>query len=231
MGNTTQSPPQVQKGDTLANVIRREIADKILAGDLRAGSRLDERGLAEEYGVSRTPIREALKQLVQAGLVSSKPHSGALVLGIAPSRVASLCETSILLETLCARLAALRMSAVELGRLKRAHDECERYHLADDVSCFALANRRFHAAIILGTQNRDLADAVDLCRLRIAPFQRAPFHSSKRRIETQQEHLRIIDALEARDPERAAEAMTEHLSAAALAIDEHLHALLMDDVG
>lgn len=226
MDHDVTQPPgptlNVEPGDTLANVLRRHIADGILAGIRLPGERLDERSLAEEYGVSRTPVREALQQLVSAGLVKSKPHSGAVVQMVEPSRVASLCEASILLESLCARLAATRITAVELGRLKKIHLACESCHQNGDVDGYALENRRFHSAVIAATQNEDLAASVEYCRLRIAPFQRTPFRSRTRRDSSQQEHQRIIDALEKADPSEAELAMTDHLKAAAVAIDEHI---------
>lgn len=213
---------KVEPGDTLANVLRRHIADDILDGKRAPGSRLDERSLAEEYGVSRTPVREALQQLVSAGLASSKPRSGAVVQGVEPSRVASLSEASILLESLCARLAAARITAVELGRLRHIHDACQACHEAGDVDGYALENRRFHSAILSATRNQDLVDSVEFCRMRIAPYQRTPFKSSVRRQASQDEHSRIIEALESGQADLAERAMADHLKAAAIAIDEHL---------
>lgn len=216
---------QVEKGDTLANVLRRRIADEILSGACKPGTRLEERVLAQQFGVSRTPVREALQQLASAGLASSKPHSGTVVNGIEPERIASLCEAMILLESLCARLAATRITAVELGRLKKIHDASAACHAAGDADGYALENRKFHSAIIEATQNRDLGDAVEFCRMRIAPFQRMPFRSADRRAASQQEHQAVIEALERGDPEAAAQSMTAHLSAASLAIDDYVQRL------
>ncbi len=214
--------PKVEHGDTLANVLRRQIADDILEGRRAPGARLDERSLAEEYGVSRTPVREALQQLVSAGLAQSKPRAGAVVQGVEPGRVSSLCEASILLESLCAKLAAVRITAVELGRLRRIHEACGTCHSTGDVEGYALENRKFHSAIISATQNQDLQDTVEFCRMRIAPYQRAPFKSSARRQASQEEHEEIISALERGDAELAERAMAAHLRAAAVAIDEQL---------
>lgn len=214
--------PTVAPGDTLANVLRRQIADEILEGRRPPGSRLDERSLADEFGVSRTPVREALQQLVSAGLAKSKPRSGAVVHSVEPERVASLCEASILLETLCARLAAVRITAIELGRLRKIHQACAVLHESGDVYGYALENRRFHSAIIAATKNQDLEDAVEFCRLRIAPYQRRPFKSYARRSSSQDEHQDIIRALEAGDANQAELAMARHLEAAAVAIDEQL---------
>lgn len=216
-----KSTLNVDTEDTLANVLRRHIADDILDGTREPGSRLDERSLAEEFGVSRTPVREAIQQLVSAGLAKSKPRSGAVVQGVEPGRVALLCEASILLESLCARLAAARITAVELGRLRHIHKACQVCHENGDVDCYALENRRFHSAIIAATQNQDLVDSVEFCRLRIAPYQRTPFKSWARREASQIEHKKIIEALESGDVVFAEHAMVDHLKAAAIAIDEH----------
>lgn len=209
-----------EKGDTLANVLRRRLADSILSGACKPGTRLEERILATQFGVSRTPVREALQQLALAGLVTSKPRSGTVVASVEPARVMSLCEANILLETLCARLAAGRITAVELGRLKRLHVACQTCHVTSDANGYALKNRLFHSTIIEATHNIDLGESVELCRLRIAPFQRLPFHSAQRRAESQQEHQALIEALELGDAEAAARAMHDHLSAASLAIDD-----------
>lgn len=216
---------KVEKGDTLANVLRRRIADNILSGVCKPGTRLEERVLARKFGVSRTPVREALQQLALAGLATSKPRSGTIVNNVEPARVASLCEADILLETLCARVAAGRISAVEIGRLKRLHEACAACHEAGDADGYALENRKFHSAIIEATHNPDLGESVEFCRLRIAPFQRLPFQSAKRRAESQREHQDLIAAFERGDPEAAARAMSAHLSAASLAIDDCIQKL------
>jgi len=217
---------KVEKGDTLANVLRRKIADKILLNQIEPGERLDEQSLAQEYGVSRTPIREALIQLSASGLVTSRRHVGTVVQLIDQERVGSLCEASIQLESLCAGLAASRMTAIEVGRLKSIHTECEARHKAGDTDGYALENRRFHSSVIQGTHNPDLGDVVELCRLRIAPYQRLPFTLASRREASQREHGALIEALERRDSEAATLAMTRHLSAAAVAIDEQLRLVM-----
>jgi DNA-binding GntR family transcriptional regulator len=212
----------VEKGDTLANALRRRIADKILHDEIEPGTRLDETGLAAEFGVSRTPVREALRQLAAAGLVTNQPHVGTVVQPIDQTRVVSLCEAAMELESLCARLAAIRMSVVDLGRLRQIHRACEAARAAGDASAFAAENRKFHSAVIAGTHNPHLADAVEFCRLRLAPYQKVQFDSPARQQATQDEHELIVAALERRNGEAAAAAMQAHLAAAAVAIDERL---------
>jgi DNA-binding GntR family transcriptional regulator len=213
---------EVEKGDTLANVLRRHISDSILQNEIAPGTRLDEQRLAAQFGVSRTPVREALTQLSAAGLVTTRPHAGSIVRPIEQARVSSLCEAAIELESLCARLAASKMSVMELGRLKSWHEACAAADSSDDVDRYAQSNRNFHSTIITGTHNSDLADCVEMCRLRIAPYQRLPFALEERRAAVQAEHAAILRALERRSPEEAEAAMREHLSVAAIAIDQQL---------
>lgn len=226
MGKKTIAPSKgtlrVGSGDTLANALRRQLADDILDGRREPGSRLEERSLAEQYGVSRTPVREALQQLVSAGLAIRKPRSGAVVQRVEAARVSSLCEASILLETLCARLAAVRITTIELGRLRLVLNACDTCHHNGDVEGFALKSRNFHSAVIAATQNQDLVDTVEFCRLRIAPYHRAPFKAAARRVSAQAELERILVALESGDADQAARAMTDHLKAAAIAIDNQI---------
>jgi DNA-binding GntR family transcriptional regulator len=206
----------------LANVLRRRIADGILQNEIAPGTRLDEQRLAAQFGVSRTPVREALAQLRAAGLVSSRPHAGSTVQPIEQARVSSVCEAVIELESLCARLAAVRLSVLELGRLSALHEACAVAHAAADTDGYAQSNRNFHTVIIAGTHNADLVDCVEMCRLRIAPYQRLPFALSARRVAAQAEHAQVLSALQRRAPDEAAAAMRAHLSAAAIAIDEQL---------
>jgi len=213
----------VRADDTLANVIRRRLGDRIMDGSISPGARLDEKSLAEEFGVSRTPIREALQQLALIGLVSSRPHSGTTVQPIDRQRVASICDAVTALEQLCARMSAARMTKRDLLRLDRAAAGY-RAHL-DDVEALAADSRAFHSILIAGTQNPHLIDAVEGARLKLAPFQKVQFQDSRRRRLVAEEFERIAAALRAGDAEGAAAAVIAHLTASALSIDTALAAM------
>src|SRR6476469_7362469 len=101
-----------EPGDTLANQVRRRIADDVLGGRWAPGARLDEVALAESLGVSRTPVREALRDLASSGLVEIRPHRGAIVVAIDDQRLAALMEAVGEIDALCARLAARRMTLI-----------------------------------------------------------------------------------------------------------------------
>ena len=106
---------------TLAETVRQQIADDILRGALSPGARLDEIGLAKRFNLSRTPVREALRQLTATGLVEMRPRRGVIVSLPTDSALAEMFEVMGELEASCARLSALRMSPAERVRLELVH--------------------------------------------------------------------------------------------------------------
>ncbi len=107
---------------TRAEDLRRQIADDIVRGGLAPGAPLDETELAQRFKVSRTPVREALRQLAASGLVEARPHRGAVVARPSPERLGAMFEAMAELEALCAGLAAERMKPAERRRLEALHD-------------------------------------------------------------------------------------------------------------
>src|SRR5690348_12021163 len=103
---------------TIAARIQKSLTSKIINGELRPGYKLDEQALATEFGVSRTPIREALRELGARGLIELVPHRGGIVAQISLPQLSDMLDAECEMEALCARLAAQRMSAVEKGALQ-----------------------------------------------------------------------------------------------------------------
>ena len=117
LGKIESNDPPVIRSDR----VRRQIADQIISGVLRPGEELDEKKLAEAFNVSRTPVREALRQLAAAGLVGWRPHQSAVVAKITPSKMVEMFEVMAELEGFCGRRhAARRQPAAE--PLKFGHD-------------------------------------------------------------------------------------------------------------
>ena len=110
---------------TRADALKDAIAQAILQGDIRPGQRLDEVSVAHRFAVSRTPVREALKQLAAMELVAIRPHRGAVVAGLEPARLVELFEAMAEIEAACARLAASRMDGVDRLRLEEAFSTCD----------------------------------------------------------------------------------------------------------
>jgi len=197
----------------LSEQIRRALADDIVAGRLPPGMRLDEQGLAERFATSRTPIRDALRQLAATGLVEIRPRRGVAVTAIAPDAIQELFEALAAVEYHCARLAALRMSPGERHRLKELLDAGRAAAEAGDSETYVDINYAFHSLIYDGARNRSLRDIAEGLRRRLAPFRSAAFRSTDRMVSSLREHAAIVAAVLAEDGPAAGEAMQGHIGA------------------
>jgi DNA-binding GntR family transcriptional regulator len=196
-----------------AERLRDEIAQAILSGDLCPGERLDEHGLAQRYAVSRTPVREALKQLAGIDLVELRPHRGAVVAELHQSRIGELFEALAEAEAVCARLAAIKMSGFERERLEVLHATCTGALTGGDQEAIPTTNRALHEAIYAGAHNAFLADCVQGLRRRLMPFSRAQFRLAERPLQSAREHEQVMAAIRRRDGEGAADVMRRHILA------------------
>ncbi len=198
---------------TRAERLCDEIAQAILSGDLGPGERLDEHGLAQRYAVSRTPVREALKQLAGIELVELRPHRGAVVAELHQTRIGELFEALAEAEAVCARLAAIKMSALERERLEALHATCTAALSARDQEAIPVTNRALHEAIHAGAHNAFLADQVQALRRRLMPFSRAQFRLAERPGQSAREHEAVMAAIRRRHGEAAADVMRRHIMA------------------
>jgi len=195
-----------------ADRVRDALADDIIAGRLRAGSRLDETLLAKRFAVSRTPVREALRELAASGLAESRAHLGAVVATMTEARFNDIFEAVAELEAVCARLSALKMSAAERYRLEELHRQCGRLVQSGDAELYHAANAEFHAAIRQGSQNAVLQEMVGMLRRRFAPLSRSQFRSAGRLAASYGEHDQVVRAILRGDGEQAFNAMRRHHS-------------------
>ncbi len=192
--------------------VRDVLEDEIVAGRLAPGHRLDEMSLAERFGVSRTPIREALRQLAEAGFVEIRPHRGAVVSAPDPQRVIEMFEVMAELEALCARLAARRLLAEDHQRLQATLKACGDALAAGDTDAYYYENEQFHRAIYAASGNRFLAAEALALHKRLAPFRRLQLRVRHRMRTSQQEHREIVAAIEEGDAERAGQTLRSHVA-------------------
>src|SRR5215216_5285011 len=129
---------------TRAEELRLQLADEIVRGVLPPGSGLDETDIARRFSVSRTPVREALRQLVASGLVEARAHRGAVVAQPSPDRLTEMFEAMAELEALCAGLAAERMPPGDRQKLEAIHEELRVLSHAGNPERFHEVNERFH---------------------------------------------------------------------------------------
>lgn len=197
---------------TRAERLAGEIAEAILAGDLAPGVRLDEHMLAERYRVSRTPVREALRQLGGTGLIETRPRRGATVARATAEQLQTLFVAMGELEATCARLCALSMSPIERRRLGAMHERMGRLVETADEGGYAAANAAFHEALYAGARNPILAEMAQGLRRRLAPYRRAQFRAPGRLPLSHTEHDAVVRAITTGDAATAHAAMLHHVS-------------------
>lgn len=197
---------------TLAERLAGDIAEAILGGALEPGARLDEQGLADRFRVSRTPVREALRQLATSGLIEVRPRRGATVAAVTVQSLEHMFVAMAEIEATAARLAALGMTPIERRRLGVLHDAMAEPVAAGDQDAYAEANVRFHTAIYAGTHNPVIADFATALRRRLAPFRRAQFRVPGRLAGSHGEHAVVVRAIVAGDAVAAHAAMLHHVS-------------------
>jgi len=197
---------------TSAEEIRRSLAERIIAGVLSPGTALDETLLATEFGVSRTPVREALRLLAASGLVDQKPHAKALVAKPDEQELAGMFEVMGYLEALCAGLSAIAMTRAERDELDALHTQMSGFVRDGDAVRYAEANDIFHTAIYDGAHNGYLADITRSTRQRLQPFRRAQFGELGRLLKSHAEHTLIVEGILRGEREAAEQAMRSHIS-------------------
>lgn len=197
---------------TQAERLAGDIADAIISGELQPGLRLDELGLAARYGVSRTPVREALRQLASTGLIDAKPHRGATVARVSSAQLEELFIAMGELEGTCARLSALSMTPIERRRLEVLHDRMAEMARRNDEAGYVDANIEFHSTIYAGAHNLVLSEMAIALRRRLQPFRRAQFRSAGRLKRSHGEHDAVVKSILRGDAPAAHAAMLSHVS-------------------
>lgn len=198
-------------GQTRAEELREKIEELIATGALPPGTRLDETELAERFGVSRTPIREALIQLASIGILRMRPRRGVIVPEVSPQRLVEMFEVMAELEGMCGRLAARRMSAAEHETLVQALRACDTARSSEDADAYYLQNEIFHAVIYAGSHNSFLIEQALALHRRLRPQRRLQLRVRDRVANSFAEHSRVVKALLAGDAETAAECLRAHV--------------------
>ncbi|MGN8550694.1 GntR family transcriptional regulator [Bradyrhizobium sp. 13971] len=196
---------------TRAEELRLQLADEIVRGTLAPGAGLDETDLARRFNVSRTPVREALRQLAASGLIDARAHRGAVVARPSLERLTGMFEAMAELEAMCAGLAAERMTPAERHALEAIHEELRVLSYTGNPERFHEVNERFHNAIYAGSQNAYIAEITLATRVRVQPFRRAQFRNLGRLAKSHAEHDRVVVAIMRGDKTGAAAAMRAHI--------------------
>lgn len=194
-----------------ADRIADALEEMVFTGHFNEGERLDETRLAQRFGVSRTPVREALHRLVSAGLAQQMPRRGVFVRQPNSLTLIEMFETMAETEGVCGRLTAQRMTYEGLDALRAANAECIAAVTADDADAYSQANEHFHHLIYSLCGNAFLeGEALRLYR-RLKPFRRVQFRLRGRMSESLNEHENLIASFAEGNAERAAKILRAHV--------------------
>lgn len=206
----TKNP--AEKRSRAAEEIVAAVENDIVSGSLVPGQRIDELALAETFGVSRTPVREAVLELAARGLVDQRAHRGAFVADVTLEEIFDVYEVLAELEGLCARLAARRIDATERGELVELHKQMGGLLAAEDRPQYIELDYRFHGLLIRAARNTSLKDHLSQCLKRIAPIRRTSMEMTRNMQVAHAEHERLVHAVLEGDADLAETIMTEHVA-------------------
>ena len=204
----------------LRDVVFNTLRDAILKGELEPGERLMEIQLAERLGVSRTPIREAIRKLELEGLVLMIPRKGAEVAKISEKSLRDVLEVRRSLEELAAELACQRMDAEALKDLEDAQKAFIQAVESGETMTMAEADEHFHDVIYMGTGNTRLVQILNNLREQMYRY-RVEYLKDERNYPTlMREHSEIVEGLMTKDKGRVTEAMHKHVKNQVVAVKE-----------
>lgn len=197
----------------LREVVFLTLRKAILKGELQPGERLMEIQLANKLGVSRTPIREAIRMLEHEGLVVMKPRRGAQVAKITVQELDDVLEVRKSLEMLAIHKACERMTEEDMQAMRRAAEKFERLvnQKRNDVTALAEADVEFHDTIYSGTRNRRLIQILGNLREQMYRFRIEYLKDHEIRKTLVEEHREIMCAVEQRDIDNAVRLIGDHI--------------------
>ncbi|MGI6486455.1 MAG: GntR family transcriptional regulator [Tepidanaerobacteraceae bacterium] len=199
---------------SLRSKIYKQLRNKILNGQYKPGDSLIEMKVAKEMGVSRTPVREAIRQLELEGLVSSIPNKGVIVQGVSEQDIEDIYTIRQTIEGLAARWAAQKITDEQLEELKDVLDLMEFYTEKEDTDKLSDLDTQFHDIIFRACNSRPLETVLTNFHHFIQRARLVSMKSSGRAAHALQEHKRIFESLGAHDTEGAEKAMKQHVHSA-----------------
>ncbi len=204
---------------TLQHIVTDQLRSAILGGRLGPGDRLQHDELARQLGVSRMPVREALRVLHSEGLVELRPHRGAIVVDLRPEEVGEIFEIRAMLEARAAELAAPQLTDETIAYLRDVLDELAR---TTDEERWQTLNTEFHTAIYPASGWPRLCALIDQQRNVVAPYNRLASVHLGRMASAHAEHQEILEAARHRDGKRLARLTVEHIRRTARELMDYL---------
>lgn len=189
-----------------------DLQGDILSGEIPSGSKLTEQSVCKRYGVSRTPVREAFRQLEADGLIENIPNRGAFVTGLSNRDISDLFDLRTLFEIQAVEWAIKRMSDEDMAVLKETLDFMEFYTLKDDVEKVLSFNSRFHGILYAGTHNRMIEKTLYIYQVYLKHSAPHRTYSGDDLLKILEEHKAIYDAIESRNTAAGRKAMEQHMN-------------------
>lgn len=208
--DATQQEQPLSKTAYVVQRLRREME----TGEMTPGQQIRQAEIAERYGVSPTPVREALRLLEADGLIQYTPHRGATVTELSPQDLNDLYFTRSLVEAHLAELAGERATPDQLVEIRRLHDELAAATETESSATLSVMNREFHLAVLRLGSPLVTQHVVTPLWLGFHPPSQSLWRSAEGNKLFLKEHEALIEALEAGDGEAAGKAMTKHLESA-----------------
>jgi len=204
-------PIKLDSYKPLRDVVCEALREAITSGILQPGERLMETQIAEELGVSRTPVREAIRKLELEGFVIMMPRRGTYVADLSMKDINEVFEIRTSLEVLAAGLAAERITEEELEQLNRLLVKISEYIEAGDLDKIVETDVAFHDILYRASRNNRLVAIINNLREQTSRFRSISLGHPGRLQETLKEHRRLVDAISQRDPELAQQMAHEHM--------------------
>jgi DNA-binding GntR family transcriptional regulator len=196
---------------TLSQRVRDHLRDEIVANRLAPGTRLQEEEIAAQLGISRAPVREALRLLAAEDLVTIAPRRGVVVRAMTPQEFLDAYQVREALEVLAVRLAVPRLSEEDLSALRRFNEEMRRCARAGDALGFFQANAAFHALIVERSTNERLRRMHEQLTNQMRRYRMRSLELRGGMERSLAEHAAIIEAMQRRDASAAAALLGEHI--------------------
>ena len=193
--------------DKLISNIRKEVS----SGILKPGDQLEVNALAERFGVSRTPIREAIRTLVESGVLETRPRKGSFVRVLSAKQLLDLFQVAAELEGMACRLAALSLTKENVEAIERGLAKCTQAAEVQNNAEYAMANLDFHTAIHNASGNDWLIEQLRQLQINLNSYRTMPYEIRGRLNKSTDEHKIICDAILSGDGEHACNLMRDHM--------------------
>jgi len=204
-------PIKLDNYKPLREIVFETLRDAIITGKMSPGERLMEIQLAEEMGVSRTPVREAIRKLELEGFVVMVPRKGAYVAGVSIKDIADVFEVRAALEGLAASLAAERITEDELDRLERSIVSINEVSDGKNINKVVESDIDFHDMLYQASRNQKLITIITNLKEQLQRYRATSLAEEGRTKDAVDEHKQIVEAISERNGELAAELARQHI--------------------